>query len=194
MCFRYAQTGWCRFGDGCRFQHVQAGVVANPERYTKYTLSWDEGSGSSDGATNSQALMETLRLARAAKLARSGDGGDGGDAAAAPHTIGDSITFVPRSKRGRITGGGAGGSSAAAATSRSARKGRTGPSIVSLAAAASGDNEQDGSDGEDGDKMAPTRPPTQALRPNGADNGAAPSFRKRKARRPRGMASTDEPG
>jgi hypothetical protein len=41
-CFNFAQTGKCRFGDKCAFQHVVSDFVANPDKYTKYDVSWDE--------------------------------------------------------------------------------------------------------------------------------------------------------
>ena len=42
LCFSFSQTGQCRFGEGCAFRHVVSGFVANPDKYTKYDISWDE--------------------------------------------------------------------------------------------------------------------------------------------------------
>ena len=60
-CFEFAQTGKCRRGAACRFAHALPECMVNPEKYTRYEISWDE---EEDRGANKAAALATLALLR----------------------------------------------------------------------------------------------------------------------------------
>ena len=60
-CFEFAQTGKCRRGTACRFAHALPECMVNPEKYTRYEISWDE---EEDRGANKAAALATLALLR----------------------------------------------------------------------------------------------------------------------------------
>ncbi len=53
LCFSFSQTGKCRFGAGCAFRHTVSDFVANPDKYTKYDISWDDDEDTGDAPSRS---------------------------------------------------------------------------------------------------------------------------------------------
>mmetsp|Transcript_14198 Transcript_14198/g.33496 ORF Transcript_14198/g.33496 Transcript_14198/m.33496 type:complete len:211 (+) Transcript_14198:1-633(+) len=59
-CFDFTQTGRCRFGQRCRFQHVQPDHLINPAKYTRYELPPELEGGETE---NRAALASALAVA-----------------------------------------------------------------------------------------------------------------------------------
>ena len=60
-CFEFAQTAKCRRGAACRFAHALPECMVNPEKYTRYEISWDE---EEERGANRSAALATLALLR----------------------------------------------------------------------------------------------------------------------------------
>ena len=59
-CFSFSQTGKCRFGAGCAFRHTVSDFVANPDKYTKYDISWDDEEDTGDALLLDPASIAPL--------------------------------------------------------------------------------------------------------------------------------------
>lgn len=90
VCYRFAQTGQCRFAASCRFRHEAAGCVVRPERYIKYDISWDLDEEEDEEQNMRRGLAEML--ARGHRLQNPVE-------PEPAHVLGTPIVFVPRSRR-----------------------------------------------------------------------------------------------
>lgn len=91
VCYRFGQTGKCKFGGECQFAHEAAGCIVQPDKYVKYSISWDEDE-EEEAANMRRGLADTLSRARK---------GLGKMSEEPAHVPGTPITFVSRAQRQR---------------------------------------------------------------------------------------------